>query len=78
MKFNRHLGSTAVKMPVKFQSDWKSWNPNLAVSRLREISRQGACPLREYLLRFATAADAVHTSEQHVIQLKRLENCIFT
>ena len=26
-------------MPVKFQSDWKSLNPNLAASRLHEILR---------------------------------------
>ena len=33
----RHLGSAAADVPVKFQSDWKSLNPNLAASRLHEI-----------------------------------------
>ena len=37
MKFNRHLGSGAAEVPVKFQSDGTSLNPNLAASRLREI-----------------------------------------
>ena len=37
MKFNRYLGSGAADVPVKFQSDGNSLNPNLAVSRLREI-----------------------------------------
>ena len=34
LKFDMHLGNT-----VKFQSDWKRLNPNLAVSRFREILR---------------------------------------
>ena len=37
LKFDRHLGSSAVDVPVKFQSDWQSPNPNLAASRLHEI-----------------------------------------
>ena len=37
LKFDRHLGSAAAEGPVKFQSDWKSLNPNLAISRLHEI-----------------------------------------
>ena len=39
LKFDRHLGSAAAEVPVKFQSDWKSPNPNLAASRLHEIFR---------------------------------------
>ena len=39
MQFDRQLGSAAAEVPVKFQSDWKSLNPNLAASRLREILR---------------------------------------
>ena len=39
LKFDRHLGSAAADMPVKFQSDWNSLNPNLAASRLHEILR---------------------------------------
>ena len=39
LKFDRQLGSTAAEVPLKFQSDWKSLNPNLAASRLREILR---------------------------------------
>ena len=31
--FDRHLGSAAADVPVKFQSDWKSLNPNLVASR---------------------------------------------
>ena len=37
--FDRHLGSSAAEVPAKFQSDWKSLNPNLAASRLHEILR---------------------------------------
>ena len=37
LKCDRHLGSAAAEMPVKFQSDWKSLNPNLATSSLHEI-----------------------------------------
>ena len=33
LKFDRHLGSVAAEVPVKFQSNWKSLNPNLATSR---------------------------------------------
>ena len=40
LKFDRHLGSAAAEVPVKFQSDWESFNPNLAASRLGEILRQ--------------------------------------
>ena len=29
----------AAEVPVKFQSDWKSLNPNLVASRLHEILR---------------------------------------
>ena len=39
LKFDRHLGSVAAEVPVKFQSNWKSLNPNLAASRLHEILR---------------------------------------
>ena len=39
LKFDRHLGSDAVEVAVKFQSDWKSLNQNLAASRLHEILR---------------------------------------
>ena len=37
LKFDRHLGSSAVEMSVKFQSDRKGLNPKLAASRLHEI-----------------------------------------
>ena len=37
LQFYRHLGSVAAEVPVKFQSNWKSLNPNLATSRLHEI-----------------------------------------
>ena len=37
LKLDRHLGSAATEGPVKFQSDWKSLNPNLATSRLYVI-----------------------------------------
>ena len=39
LKFDRHLGSDAAESPVKFQSDWKSLNPNLAASRRYDILR---------------------------------------
>ena len=34
IKFDRHFGSAAAYGPVKLQSDWKSINPDLTVSRL--------------------------------------------
>ena len=37
MKFDKHIGGAAVELPVKFQNDWKSLQPNLVVSRLHEI-----------------------------------------
>ena len=39
LKFERHFGSAAAEVPVKFQSDWKSLYMNLAASRLHEILR---------------------------------------
>ena len=32
-------GTSAAQVPAKFQSDWKSSNPNLTASRLHEILR---------------------------------------
>ena len=40
MKFDRHIGSNAVEVPVKFQSDRTILNTNLAASRLYEILRK--------------------------------------
>ena len=37
LMFNRYIGSVAAEGPVKFLSDWKSLNPNLAAMRLHEI-----------------------------------------
>ena len=34
LKFDKHLGSTAAEMLIKFQSDWESLNLNLMASRL--------------------------------------------
>ena len=39
--------SVDVEEPVKFQSDWKSLNPNLVASRLHEILRRDVLPLNE-------------------------------
>ena len=36
LKFDRHLGCGAAEVPVNFQSGWKSLNPTLAASKLRE------------------------------------------
>ena len=47
LNFDRHLGSAAAEVPVKFQSYVKSLNLNLAASRLHEILRQDVRPLRE-------------------------------
>ena len=38
-KFDRRFGSSVAEVPVKFQSDQKSLNLNLAASRLHEILR---------------------------------------
>ena len=40
LKFDRHIGSTAAEVPVKFQSDRTILNTNLAASRLYEILRK--------------------------------------
>ena len=37
LKFDRHLGSAAAEVPVKFQSDYENLNLNLVDSRLHEI-----------------------------------------
>ena len=39
LKFDRHIGSNATKVPVKFQSDRTILNTNLVASRLHEILR---------------------------------------
>ena len=39
MKLDRHLGSAAAEMPVKFQSDWKSLNMNLTAAGHHETLR---------------------------------------
>ena len=39
LKFDRHLGSGTAEELFRFQSDWKSLNPNLVASSLREILR---------------------------------------
>ena len=40
MKFDRHIASTATEVPVKFQSDRKILNTNLAASRIDEMLRK--------------------------------------
>ena len=40
LKFDRHIGSTAPDMPVKFQSDATIYTTNLAAPRLHEILRR--------------------------------------
>ena len=44
LKFDRHIGSTAAEVPVKFQSDRTILNTNLATSRLFEILRKDVFP----------------------------------
>ena len=39
LKFDRHLGSAAAEVPVKFQSDWQSLNPNLVGFFFRDFTR---------------------------------------
>ena len=45
LKFDRHLGSAAVDVSARCQSDWKSLKPSIAASRLHEILRYDARPL---------------------------------
>ena len=47
LKFDRHLGSAAAEVPVKFPIDWNSLNPYLAASRLHEILREDVRLLTE-------------------------------
>ena len=47
LKFGSHLSNAAADVPVKFQSDCKSQNPNLAAWRLHNILRQKVRPLSE-------------------------------
>ena len=37
LKFDRHLGSAAAEGREKLQSDWKSLNPNVWVSKFHDI-----------------------------------------
>ena len=46
---DRHLGSTAAEVPVKFQSNWKSPNMNPVTSRLHKIMRQDVLPPSELM-----------------------------
>ena len=39
LKFERHLGSAAAEVPIKFQSDRKCLKPNLVALRLYETLR---------------------------------------
>ena len=39
LKFDRRFGSSAAEGPVKFRSDLKTLNPNVAASRLHKILR---------------------------------------
>ena len=50
MKFDRHFGSAAAEVPVKFQSDWKSLNLNYGASRHHEILwwKVDRCPGFDY------------------------------
>ena len=47
LNFDRHIGSVAAEVPVKFRSDWKNLNPNRAASRIHEILRYDVRPLSE-------------------------------
>ena len=47
LKFDRHLGSAAAKVPFKIQSDCESLNTNRAAVGLREILRYDVRPLSE-------------------------------
>ena len=51
IKYDRHLGSRAAEMPVKFQIDTIIMTSNLAASRLHEIRRQDVLSLSEERLR---------------------------
>ena len=46
LQFDRHLGSTAADVLVKFQSDMESLNPNPVATRLQEILRLDVGPLK--------------------------------
>ena len=48
LEFDRHIDSTAAEVSIKFQSDWKRLNPNLAVSMFREILQWDVRPLNEW------------------------------
>ena len=47
VKSDKHLSTNAVDVSVKIQSDCKSLNPNLAVSRLHEMLRRDVRLLSE-------------------------------
>ena len=52
LKFDRHLGSAAVELPAKFQSDGKSLNPNLTAPRLHEALRYDVLPLHDDVIKW--------------------------
>ena len=56
LQFDRHLGNAVVEVPVKFESDWKSLNPNLVASRLCEIFWKTSD--QEYSMRGASVGDS--------------------
>ena len=47
LKFVSHLGGATADVPAKFQSDWKSSNPNLAAWKLHKILWQDVRPVSE-------------------------------
>ena len=47
LQFDRFHVFAAAEGPVKFQSDWRSLNPNLADSKLHEILRKDVLPLSD-------------------------------
>ena len=48
LKFDRHLGSSAAKMPIKLQSDTIIVTFDLVASRLHEVWRLDVLPLNEF------------------------------
>ena len=55
VKFERHLGSAAAEVPLKFQSDWKFINPNLAASGDLAVRRLTAWRMETQILDLNTS-----------------------
>ena len=70
MKFDRHFGSSAADVPVKFQSDATISSTNLVASRLYEILRKDV--FSDIETRTRSLGSGSERTNQHINAIIRL------